>query len=255
MSLKTQIKAAIKAIKDRMDLTIEQMAYPPASTPDGPQGLFDYFQTEDSQKKKIEWEGDSYCGCLVLFHPNNKITYRTNVNGDTKKGIPALEYYSILAKVIGRNTYCLNHQRLNSIYLSKESFIPFICKNAPKESTTPIRVQRKRVKGYKLPPNTVCVNRGTKWGNPFKVSFFDKKWIVTHGVIGKPDVLWDDVTNGYDTKDEAIIIAIELYERYIINKIKTKQLDITDLYGKNLACFCSLKAKCHVDVLLKLANK
>jgi hypothetical protein len=33
----------------------------------------------------------------------------------------------------------------------------------------PIGIQRKRTKGFKLPPNTVCVNRGTIWGNPYKV--------------------------------------------------------------------------------------
>lgn len=34
---------------------------------------------------------------------------------------------------------------------------------------TPIRVQRKRIQGFKLPENTVCVTRDTKFGNPFKV--------------------------------------------------------------------------------------
>jgi hypothetical protein len=33
----------------------------------------------------------------------------------------------------------------------------------------PIRIQRKRTKGWKLPPNTVYVGRGSKWGNPFKI--------------------------------------------------------------------------------------
>ena len=30
---------------------------------------------------------------------------------------------------------------------------------------TPKRIQRKRTKGFKLPTNTKCVNRGTKYGN------------------------------------------------------------------------------------------
>jgi len=33
----------------------------------------------------------------------------------------------------------------------------------------PKRVQRKQSKGYGLPPNTKCVSRDTKWGNPFVV--------------------------------------------------------------------------------------
>ena len=32
---------------------------------------------------------------------------------------------------------------------------------------TPIRIQRKRTKGWRMPPNTVYVGRPSKWGNPF----------------------------------------------------------------------------------------
>lgn len=33
----------------------------------------------------------------------------------------------------------------------------------------PVRIQRKRTKGWKMPANTVYVGRPTKWGNPFVV--------------------------------------------------------------------------------------
>jgi hypothetical protein len=33
----------------------------------------------------------------------------------------------------------------------------------------PQRFQRSRKKGARLPPGTVCVTRGTKWGNRFEV--------------------------------------------------------------------------------------
>ena len=33
----------------------------------------------------------------------------------------------------------------------------------------PNRIQLKRTKGWKMPPNTVKVDRTTKWGNPFQV--------------------------------------------------------------------------------------
>ena len=33
----------------------------------------------------------------------------------------------------------------------------------------PVRIQRKRTKGWKMPPNTVYVGRPTEWGNPFKI--------------------------------------------------------------------------------------
>ena len=33
---------------------------------------------------------------------------------------------------------------------------------------TPIRIQRERTKGWRMPPNTVYVGRLSKFGNPFK---------------------------------------------------------------------------------------
>jgi len=35
--------------------------------------------------------------------------------------------------------------------------------------TNPIRIQRKRTKGWKKPENAVYVGRGSEWGNPFVV--------------------------------------------------------------------------------------
>lgn len=32
----------------------------------------------------------------------------------------------------------------------------------------PERIQLRRKKGWRMPPNTVKVDRSTKWGNPFK---------------------------------------------------------------------------------------
>lgn len=34
----------------------------------------------------------------------------------------------------------------------------------------PIRVQRQRSRGWRMPANTVYVGRPTRWGNPFEVS-------------------------------------------------------------------------------------
>jgi hypothetical protein len=35
---------------------------------------------------------------------------------------------------------------------------------------TPKRIQCKRTKGWKMPPNTVYVGRPSLWGNPFDMS-------------------------------------------------------------------------------------
>lgn len=39
----------------------------------------------------------------------------------------------------------------------------------------PQRIQLSRAKGWKMPPNTVKVDRTTKWGNPFPVEI-DHPW-------------------------------------------------------------------------------
>lgn len=86
----------------------------------------------------------------------------------------------------------------------------------------PIRIQRKRTKGYKMPPNTVYVGRPSKHGNPFKVG--------VHGTL-------DEV--------------LEKYKKWAaMREGVIKQ----QLAGKNLACFCRLDKPCHADILLEIAN-
>jgi hypothetical protein len=89
----------------------------------------------------------------------------------------------------------------------------------------PIRIQLRRTKGWKLPPNTVVVSRPSKWGNPFRVSKY-----------------------GQDG-------AVYLYTHYMSlpPEYRPKNLDVTELRGKNLACWCK-NSPCHADVLLRLAN-
>lgn len=98
----------------------------------------------------------------------------------------------------------------------------------------PKRIQRKRTKGWKMPPNTVYVGRPTRWGNPFRVN----------GLI--------DVRG----HDEPITIncnlAVALYERNL--RTEERLLVFIDLHGKDLACWCPLDQPCHADVLLEIAN-
>lgn len=91
-----------------------------------------------------------------------------------------------------------------------------------------IRVQRKRVKGWKMPENTVSVCRPTFFGNPFKVG--------------------SEASNEY---------AVEMYRAWLDETVEgnfTKAKAKRELRGKNLACFCSLDKPCHADVLLTVAN-
>ncbi|MEC7753829.1 MAG: DUF4326 domain-containing protein [Bacteroidota bacterium] len=117
------------------------------------------------------------------------------------------------------------------------------------------RIQRKRTRGFKTPPNTRYVGRGTKFGNPFILS--DDGYIYClHTITSCKDkwIRWSE--NGdFETKD-----IVELYERWLNGDLKDRKYlptpptkeEIATLKGKNLSCFCSLDKPCHADVLLKL---
>ena len=105
----------------------------------------------------------------------------------------------------------------------------------------PKRIQRKRTKGWRMPPNTVYVGRGSKWGNPFKVI---KKKAGGYSVKGIKGI--------WGWKTYAIERSIELYKERIVKHIHP--LDLQNLKGKNLACWCRLDQPCHAEVLLEIAN-
>ena len=97
------------------------------------------------------------------------------------------------------------------------------------EPTMPERIQLKRTKGWRMPPNTVNVARPSRWGNPHRVG-----WCA---VCGVPHTLAD---------------AIEEYRAEVMDCAPTLALD--SLRGKDLACWCKPGEPCHADVLLSLAN-
>ena len=97
----------------------------------------------------------------------------------------------------------------------------------------PIRIQRKRTKGWRMPPNTVYVGRPTTWGNPYTVAGY--------------------YVSGYSgTSTQARQMCVDRFEDEITDfkRLVMKRL----LAGKNLACWCPLDQPCHADVLLKIAN-
>lgn len=48
--------------------------------------------------------------------------------------------------------------------------------------------------------------------------------------------------------------SLELFADYAEQRSKWDRKWLDPLRGKNLACWCSLSSKCHVDTLLRLAN-
>lgn len=90
----------------------------------------------------------------------------------------------------------------------------------------PKRIQRKRTKGWKMPPNTVYVGRPSFFGNPF-----------------------------YPTEKYTAQSCVDRYRKWLlVESSMTLAAAKRELKGKNLACWCKLSEPCHADILLELAN-
>lgn len=99
----------------------------------------------------------------------------------------------------------------------------------------PKRITLSRKKGWRMPPNTVKVDRTTRWGNPF--------------VVGK---------------DGTALECVIMFRAWLYAHIWTQPTppEVKRLLcGKNLACWCKITDKngnrvpCHADVLLEIANE
>lgn len=98
------------------------------------------------------------------------------------------------------------------------------------------RIQRKRTKGFRLPPNAVYVGRPSKWGNPYRLdeehSFTPSTFILS-------------------SRSE----CVRLYRIYLTQRLQKEPNFLDELKGKDLACWCPLDKSCHADVLLEFLEK
>lgn len=88
----------------------------------------------------------------------------------------------------------------------------------------PVRVQRRRARGWRMPAGAVYVGRPTRWGNPYPVT--------EHGAVA----------------------AVARYRLMLSADVELLAAARSELAGWSLACWCPLGAPCHADVLLDLAN-
>ncbi len=115
------------------------------------------------------------------------------------------------------------------------------------------RVQRSRTKGWKMPPNTVYVGRGSAWGNPYRVVEYGKFDDGTTAWAGRHE--WELDYPVQRSRAEAATRAVEGFKTWLFTqKGSTARSRIKELRGKNLACWCPTDQPCHADVLLELAN-
>lgn len=105
----------------------------------------------------------------------------------------------------------------------------------------PRRVQLSRRKGWRMPPDTVKVDRSTRWGNPF--------------APGEPAPF--GARAGTIVRDRRH--AVELYRAFAIRDATLVAAARAQLRGLHLACWCPLPEDgaqdcCHAAVLLEIAN-
>ncbi len=114
---------------------------------------------------------------------------------------------------------------------------------------TPIRLQRKRTKGFRLPPGTVCVTRPGPWGNPFQ-SAWQFKTVFEDMLFGSNVTLAVMRFLKNNHPDNSATLTFERAYAHIAMMF----VNLHQLKGENVACFCSLEDECHGDTLLKHAN-
>lgn len=86
----------------------------------------------------------------------------------------------------------------------------------------PERIQRRRTKGWRMPPDAIYIGRPSRWSNPYRI-----------GTCMVPDAQ----------------AAVDAFAANL-----PMSLDLSELRGKTLVCWCRVGSPCHGDILLRLAN-
>lgn len=140
----------------------------------------------------------------------------------------------------------------------------------------PVRIQRRRTAGWRMPESAVYVGRPSRWGNPFTVvpEANHPRWAGPRRFLVKDadGNLWTPPDDGAPVmgraaaetanRARAATFAVDLFRMFTDPAASARSLpsypliaDIErDLRGRDLACWCSLDQPCHADVLLEYAN-
>ncbi len=109
----------------------------------------------------------------------------------------------------------------------------------------PKRIQRRRVKGWRMPENAVYVGRPSAHRNPWRM--------VNCGCYGW--MVQDQVRNWYPSSERvARRFAVWKFRKWMRGEFAQRRLAVKDLRGKDLACWCKIGDPCHADILLEIAN-
>lgn len=132
----------------------------------------------------------------------------------------------------------------------------------------PQRIQLSRKKGWRLPPDTVKIDRTTVWGNPFIPGEMSGIFAEGQGMHGLAEVMipeltleqslefYRDLVQGFQ-RPEMVPHAGKWMARFK-KRWGQHPAEVArsshGLRGKRLACWCKPDAPCHADVLLEIAN-
>lgn len=109
----------------------------------------------------------------------------------------------------------------------------------------PVRIQRRRTRGWRMPAGAVYVGRPTVWGNEWTP---DGYVAATGSRIVHPTAIMK--------------ICVAAYRAWLLGEphwahgsVLPPVPDLAPLRGRDLACWCPLGVPCHADVLLEVANE
>lgn len=87
----------------------------------------------------------------------------------------------------------------------------------------PKRIQRKRTKGWRAPPNTKYIGRPSKWANPYPVKQYGRER------------------------------SLALFRSYLNTEMGQRLVQEAkkELHGYNLMCWCGEEEACHGDLWLE----
>lgn len=114
----------------------------------------------------------------------------------------------------------------------------------------PKRIQRKRSKGWRMPPGALYVGRPTVWGNPYKVG--DRHPILGATISpGQAARLFRDLL----LADISYLTWTQRVPSHLLEWREAVRFRLHLIRGKDLACWCPEGAACHADVLIELSNR
>ena len=113
------------------------------------------------------------------------------------------------------------------------------------------RIQLRRTKGWRMPPNTVKVARPTSWGNPFRTGDRAADVAAYERCVSTWPVPHENLAAWQEAGGSTVMLV------FLAARVQTILASLRD---KNLACWCPLvdengdRVPCHADVLLALVS-